>query len=122
MDMGEKGVAEDDVPGSTHGLTGEEAASRGKEAVSGGKEAVSGGEEAASGGEEAASGGEEAASGGEEAASGGEDATVGVGAALVEGSGGGRSVTWDGIKSMSLLKGQIPVHANPAWIFDGVAA
>ncbi|KAJ4949659.1 hypothetical protein JOQ06_021168 [Pogonophryne albipinna] len=58
MDMGEKGVAEDDVPGSTHGLTGEEAASRGKEAVSGGKEA----------------------------ASGGEDVTVGVGAALVEGS------------------------------------
>ena len=84
MDMGEKGVAEDDVPGSTHGLTGEEAAS------------------------------------------GGEDATVGVGAALVEGSGGGRSVTWDGAKSMSLkiclLKGQIPVHTNPAWIFDGVAA
>ncbi|KAK5882534.1 hypothetical protein CesoFtcFv8_021110 [Champsocephalus esox] len=86
MDMGEKGVAEDDVPGSTHGLTGEEAASRGKEAVSGG----------------------------EEVASGGEDATVGVGAALVEGSGDGQSVTWDGAKSkISLLKGQIPVHANP---------
>lgn len=38
----------------------------------------------------------------------------------------GWSVTRDGAKSaslsISLLKGQMPVHLKPAWIFDGVAA